>query len=266
MTRTQRPALALRTVLLLTGCAVLCWGSWLLVRAPILAAAPLLEGRAPARGQVSLETAVVGGCGALLLVCVLWAVGSALVSVAGLLARELAPSGRRTVRLARRIERRCPALVRRLVATALGITLGSTLGAGLSLPALGAIDASPAPAPAPLSAPLPGRLSGLTLPDRATGAGLATAARPAIVRRASPGRAGRSQPGPRFVDVHPGDSLWRIAQSLLRPGATDLEITRGWQRIQRVNADRIGADPDLIHPGTRLAVPPLDLAHRKDSP
>jgi nucleoid-associated protein YgaU len=99
-------------------------------------------------------------------------------------------------------------------------------------------------------------VSGLSLPDRTTGVGLATAARPAIGRHSS-----RTQPS--YVDVRPGDSLWRIARSLLGPAATDLEITHTWHRIHRLNLGRIGADADLIRPGTRLTVP--HLAHRKEA-
>jgi hypothetical protein len=232
-----------------------------LVRAPLLAVITTLHAHRPGDiEQVPLETVVVGTCAALLLACVLWLAATTVLSLAELLAHELSPGGRRTIRLARQVERRCPAMVRRLVATVLGVTLGTTLGAGLALPALGAIDPRPAPVPVSVS----GQLSGLDLPDRATGAGLATALRPAISRRA--GTPGRVQQGPRFVVVRPGDSLWRIAQTLLRTDTSDVEITHLWHRIHRANADRIGSDPDLIRPGTRLTVPPLAPAHRKDTP
>jgi nucleoid-associated protein YgaU len=258
VTRTHRSTLALRTVLLLTGCAALCWGTWVLVRAPLVAAAtPLRERPSGGLGQVPLETALTGGCAALLLACLVWAVAVTGLSVADLLARELSPCSRHTVRLAREVERRCPAMVRRLVAVLLGVTLGATLAA----PALAAIDPQPAPVP---SGQLSGQLSGLALPDRATGAGLATAAGTAISRT---GTSGPSQRSAQFVEVDPGDSLWRIAQTLLPAGATDAEITHEWHRIHQANSDRIGADPDLIHAGTRLTVPPpLHPAHRKDRP
>ena len=56
--------------------------------------------------------------------------------------------------------------------------------------------------------------------------------------------------------VRPGDSLWSIARSQLRPGATDPatwhEVVAIWDR----NSRRIGAgDPNLIFSGTRLQVP-----------
>ncbi len=239
MTITSRPALAIRTAALLAGSALLCLGTWWLVRAPVL---DCLSTRTGGVGAIPFQTVVVGLCGLALLACVAWVVATTGLSVAGLLARELGPRGPRTLRLVRQAERHCPAPVRRLAATALGVTLG----AGLTVPALATAD----PPPRPLS------LSGLTLPDRTTGVGLATAARPAIGLQAT-------SPRPPYVDVRPGDSLWRIARSLLGPAATDLEITHGWHRIHRLNLGRIGADPDLIRPGTRLIVPPL--AQRKEA-
>jgi hypothetical protein len=192
----------------------------------------------------------VGLCAAVLLACVLWVSGLFVCSVVGVLARELAPGSAGMLRFARRIERRCPALVRRGATTLLGVTLG----AGLALPALASSHPPPAPA----------MLGGLRLPDRATGTGLATTARTDFRRQS---RSVSMLRHPAYVDVRPGDSLWRIAQSLLGGGATDVETTLTWHRIQRANADRIGADPDLIHPGTRLTVPRQlapRLSHRKD--
>jgi nucleoid-associated protein YgaU len=57
------------------------------------------------------------------------------------------------------------------------------------------------------------------------------------------------------VTVVAGDSLWVIAERLLPPTAGDHEITATWHQLLRANADRIGADPDLIFPGTRLLLP-----------
>lgn len=243
MRPTSRPDLVLRATVLLAGSALLLLGTWWLVCAPVRDCVVALRAagdRGP--GSIPFQTVVVGACAFALLTCVVWAVATTLLSVAGLLAGELALRGCRTVRLVRQAERHCPAPVRRLAATALGVTLG----AGIAVPALATAD----PPPRPLS------LSGLALPDRTTGVGLAKAARPAIGGQAS-------TPRSRYVDVRPGDSLWRIAQSLLGAAATDVEITRAWHRIHRLNLDRIGTDPDLIRPGTRLTVPPL--AHRKET-
>lgn len=66
--------------------------------------------------------------------------------------------------------------------------------------------------------PLPRALDGLPLPDRAYG-------------------------GVRLHVVQSGESLWAVA-------------AQGWPRLFRLNRDRLGSDPDLVHPGTRLRLPP----------
>lgn len=56
--------------------------------------------------------------------------------------------------------------------------------------------------------------------------------------------------------VEPGDTLWDIAATHLAPTlGSPARIQRHWQQIYRANRPTIGADPDLIHPGTRLDVP-----------
>lgn len=58
------------------------------------------------------------------------------------------------------------------------------------------------------------------------------------------------------VVVRPGDSLWAIVGRHLGPDATDGAIATEWPRWYAANRAVIGADPDLIHPGQRLAPPP----------
>ena len=70
------------------------------------------------------------------------------------------------------------------------------------------------------------------------------------------GRVPRDQ-SPRVM-VRPGDTLWHLAADRLRPSASDGEVARLVQRIHGSNRELIGRDPDLIHPGQRLAVPVLD--------
>lgn len=58
--------------------------------------------------------------------------------------------------------------------------------------------------------------------------------------------------------VEPGDSLWRIAQSILTAdgaNAGSAEIGAYWRAIYASNRDVIGDDPDLIHPGQELELP-----------
>jgi nucleoid-associated protein YgaU len=55
-----------------------------------------------------------------------------------------------------------------------------------------------------------------------------------------------------------GDTLWDIAAARLEPGErTVLNVYRYWRQVYQANRRTIGADPDLIHPGARLDVPPF---------
>jgi nucleoid-associated protein YgaU len=66
--------------------------------------------------------------------------------------------------------------------------------------------------------------------------------------------------------VRPGDSLWTIASHLLPPGAEDTRVIETWHALHRANHSRIGDDPDLILPGTRLVVPDLTAPDREEQP
>jgi resuscitation-promoting factor RpfA len=162
-------------------------------------------------------------------------------------------------RLARAIT---PSLVRSLLGGACG---AAVLVAPTTVP--GAL-AVPAETDRPQTQECPRRscaevLGGLPVPDR-----------PWSTRPAPPTI--RSQP--ERVRVRPGDSLWAIAAAHLpapelttqRPGAwpvpdrppahrlpppSHAEIAAAWPRWFDVNRARIGDDPDLISPGTRLVVP-----------
>jgi LysM repeat protein len=48
--------------------------------------------------------------------------------------------------------------------------------------------------------------------------------------------------------VHSGDSLWKVAQE-------NLGDANRWPDIYKLNIDKIGANPDLIHPGLKLDLP-----------
>jgi hypothetical protein len=70
----------------------------------------------------------------------------------------------------------------------------------------------------------------------------------------------QAAPEDRWV-VEPGDSCWQIAAEVLadawqRP-PTDAEIVPYWLDLIHVNGDRfVTGDPDLIHPGQELLLPP----------
>ena len=67
-----------------------------------------------------------------------------------------------------------------------------------------------------------------------------------------------SRPIAEVYIVDPGDSLWRIARSVLTAdGSTagSTEIDAYWRVIYQVNRQVIGDDPNLIHPGQELELP-----------
>lgn len=137
-----------------------------------------------------------------------------------------------------------PTAVRRVVLAACGLSLAG----GLVVPAHADPDS-----PAPESASMQALIVGLPLPDRTTTttqwiASLGT--RPAPVRDAAPDRD--------QVRVEPGDTLWGIARGTLPPQASSDVIDRRWRAIYRANLETVGADPDLIHPGQRLLLPPTE--------
>jgi len=63
--------------------------------------------------------------------------------------------------------------------------------------------------------------------------------------------------------VRPGDTLWAIAAAHLPPTwRSPATIDRYWRQVYGANRSVVGPDPDLIHPGTRLLVPPYRPDHR----
>ncbi|MBW3086798.1 hypothetical protein KEM60_03027 [Austwickia sp. TVS 96-490-7B] len=61
----------------------------------------------------------------------------------------------------------------------------------------------------------------------------------------------------RTVVVRPGDCLWSLAQDALGDQATPARVAQEWPRWLAANRHLVG-DPDLIHPGTTLIVPPTE--------
>jgi len=58
------------------------------------------------------------------------------------------------------------------------------------------------------------------------------------------------------VTVRAGDSLWSIAERRLGPAAWQAEVASYWLRLQALNADALGSEPDLVQPGQTLRLPP----------
>ena len=139
-----------------------------------------------------------------------------------------------------RSPRGCPDGVRRLVLAACGLTLVAT-----ATPA--AADSSAGRPPAPDDSHV---VSGLPLPDRVELG--PPASRPPRVPPAD-------RPGAIAAAIHvvsPGDTLWGIAEDSLPGTASDADIDQRWRDIWTENPAEIGPDPDLIHPGTTLHLPP----------
>lgn len=239
MTIRERRWLLLRSGLLLAGCAGAVLGGWALARGPLAAATgPVLRGSVD---TAPLETLVEGLCAAALLACVAWWAGSTVLALTAYAARLLVPGRRGVAALNRVAERGCPAAVRRGVAALVGVALTVTV-------------AGPALADPPAT---PKDLTGLALPERTTGSARSVAT-PPTARRSVIVRASRT-----VRVVRPGESLWSIAAGLLPASSSDQDVTTAWHRLHGANASRIGSDPDLILPGTRLVVPDLD-PHRKE--
>jgi hypothetical protein len=212
--------LILRSLGLLGGCAAAVLWGWAL-------AAPPLAGLRSGGAASGFPELVTAACAAALLASLAWLVATTALDVTARLLQELAP-GRAAAEVAARLADRCtPSLARRIV----GIALGLAAAAGAATPATADTG-----------------IDGLPLPDRTTGSSVA--ARAQAPRAATAGTSARRQ-----VIVQPGDSLWTIAAELLPPTAGDAEVARACSRLHRANAGRIGDDPDLILPGTRLSVP-----------
>jgi len=136
----------------------------------------------------------------------------------------------------------CPAGVRRGVLAVLGLVLA---GVGASGHAVAAAAPDTGRGAGPAALPVPERPSGSAAPSVGPGHG------PGLGRHT--GR--HTGPGASHT-VRAGDTLWAIAESRL-PGSGDLEIAELVERIHEQNRRVIGADPDHIVPGQRLALPQL---------
>lgn len=58
------------------------------------------------------------------------------------------------------------------------------------------------------------------------------------------------------IIVEAGDSLWSLAEEHQAPHIiNDDTTTRTWRAIYEANKERVGPNPDLIHPGLSLCIP-----------
>jgi len=73
-----------------------------------------------------------------------------------------------------------------------------------------------------------------------------------------PAHAATASTDPTGYEVRPGDTLWDIAAAHLPEGASAADIAAAWPEWYRANQAAIGADADLIFPGTTLHPPDMD--------
>ena len=228
----QRPAVlpALRGLSLLGGCGAASAGAWWL---SVPALAPLRDRQDP----LLLDDLLTAGCALALLACALWLLAGTTLTLLAAAGRVTAPGSRLAVVLGRASERACPLAVRTVVSAAVGVSLTVAV-------------AGPSSADPHGRGPAAG-LTGLALPDRTTGAGSFAGPTTGPTSGPTTGPTNRQS----VVLVRPGDSLWSIASGLLGGSPAEADVTRAWHRVYAANRDRVGDDPDLIRPGTRLLVP-----------
>ncbi len=174
------------------------------------------------RVDQQLDQQLAAGCSMALVLCAAWAWWVVTVVTLECLGHSASPA------------RGVPVWARRLVLAACGTAV---LSAGTHLsPALA--DGPPAHERGVVS------LDGLPFPDRPTGGLVPIRKVLAAAHSASSDT----------VAVHPGDSLWSLAEERW-PRASSAEIAAATRGLYDQNRAVIGTDPDLIHPGQHLVVP-----------
>ena len=231
MGRSQRHGV-LRGGLLVAALAAMTPAVCRLTLTPIRRVAVTVDGSG-ADPLPPFDVILIGLSAAALLLCWSWlALTTTLLVLTAVPASTAdAPPGR-----TRLLARLTPAFLRRLVVGVCGVALTT----GLAAAPASADPESARVTPSPAS-----RLRGLVVPDRVAGAGGV-----------------RTPAG--TVTVVSGDSLWSIAARHLPDGAPARDVTAAWRALWRANAEVVGDDPDLIHPGTILRLPRNGQHYRKD--
>jgi len=187
--------------------------------------------------------------GALLWLVALWLTFGMTVTVLALAPGRL---GMLASTVARRVT---PAVLRRVGIAAAGASILASPAAAFADTTGGSPSASSASAPVRVpsaAAPTPVNRQQESLPPLSWPIDPGPTTTPgAAPTGAASGQAGTSQQ----VTVHPGDSLWSIAAQRLSPTESDARIQAEWPRWYAANRRLIGADPNLLRPGTKLRVP-----------
>lgn len=202
--------------------------------------------------------------------------------IVAVLGTALALCGHRwqSVRLTRLGQSLSPAFLRRVTASVLGVNIllapGAWAADGAEHPGVRALpDVAPVAVPAdvPTAAspaasatphtvfPHPGWLTSAHPTSGADPAPPTPTWKPGAPTPATPGSTRAARPTTTeatTVTVRQGECLWDLAAHELGPTATDLEVDRRWRQWYQHNRSIIGAEADLIRPGTVLTAPPFD--------
>lgn len=274
MTGTALPRDARRRLgLLIRACGVMAISLSAAGGAVVLGSRPLVSARAQLAGGApwsALPLDLLLGCLAAtaLACCAVWLVAvTAATAVEALTGASLA-----VVRAA------SPHVVRRLVLVCCGAAVGGTsvlspaaaaTGPGSPPPVVRVAGGAEEPGRAPTPLAVRTALTGLGLPDRAEGGAPPQREEKRPPRPGTSGETARAAVVTHALHgthrVHAGESLWSIAEGML-PGAGPSRLDGLWRRIYRVNRREIGADPDLIVPGTTLLLPVTAPKQRLDRP
>lgn len=213
---------AVRCVLVLALAGLVAGIGWLLVAETLVAVAHIvLADGTPSLVALPFDAALSGLCCLALLGCAGW-----LAMVTGLVAVEALAGATGRMTTAPLAGCLCPAALRRLILVGCGVAITAGMAGS---PAL-ATSADPA------TDRRHSALVGLPVPDRAVEADTLPLT---------------------HVRVGTGDCLWKLAEQALPANADNSAISAAWRAIHRANLDRIGADPDLVLPGTLLQIPDL---------
>ena len=135
------------------------------------------------------------------------------------------------------------AVAARAVPVVLRRTVQVVLGAGLALGGIGVLPAAAEPGAGGVAVSLDWPVQAVANPAAGPVAGPVTRVAP-----------------PAAVVVASGDTLWGLADRALRAGGdaapSAAAVAASWPSWWSANRDAIGADPDLLRPGTRLLAPP----------
>lgn len=140
------------------------------------------------------------------------------------------------------------AVAARAVPVVLRRTVQVVLGAGLALGGVGVLPAAAEPGAGGAAVSLDWPVQ--AVPNPVAGP----------VTRLPPSDATGSTAIPAAVVVASGDTLWGLADRALRAGGdtapSTATVAASWPSWWSANRVAIGADPDLLRPGTRLLAPP----------